>query len=190
MKYKIYHTPAQYFKEMSSHTGFGLEWVGFDSIDEWHHYLCSRDKTSCAMKCIENNCNSFYVDKATGNCVLGSLKEPYLVYSQPKNDGITVFRNKDLGEIKPITGNAEGEQCLENGNCRDALLCDGNSKICRKNGTLNQHYDSDFCKHNLCQEGEGDCDFHGDCEGSLKCGNNNCGRPDWPQGRTPDCCFR
>ena len=25
MKYKIYHTPAQYFEEMSSHTGYGFE---------------------------------------------------------------------------------------------------------------------------------------------------------------------
>ena len=52
------------------------------------------------MKCIETSCNSFYVDKATGKCVLGSLKEPYLAYSQPQNDGITVYRNKDLGDIK------------------------------------------------------------------------------------------
>ena len=54
------------------------------------------------MKCIETGCNSFYVDKATGECVLGSLKEHFLVYSQPQNDGITVYRNKDLGEIKPL----------------------------------------------------------------------------------------
>ena len=31
---------------------------------------------------------------------MGSLKEPFLVYSQPQNDGITVYRNKDLGEIR------------------------------------------------------------------------------------------
>ena len=52
------------------------------------------------MKCIETGCSSFYVDKVTGECVLGTLKEPFLVYSQPQNDGITVYRNKDLGDIK------------------------------------------------------------------------------------------
>ena len=25
MKYKIYHTPAHYFEELSSHVGYGLE---------------------------------------------------------------------------------------------------------------------------------------------------------------------
>ena len=54
------------------------------------------------MKCIETGCNSFYVDKVTGECVLGTLKEPFLVYSQPQNDGITVYRNKDLGDIKTM----------------------------------------------------------------------------------------
>ena len=54
------------------------------------------------MKCIETGCSSFYVDKVTGECMLGTLKEPFLAYSQPQSDSITVYRNKDLGDIKPL----------------------------------------------------------------------------------------
>ena len=42
MKYKIYHTPAHYFKIMSSHMGYGLEYMSkcfsyIDKIFQWHH---------------------------------------------------------------------------------------------------------------------------------------------------------
>ena len=37
----------------------------------------------------------------------------------------------------------------------------------------------------FCGEGEGDCDAHSDCVGSLICGNDNC-----PWGDGDDCCMQ
>ena len=81
----------------------------------------------------------------------------------------------------------EGEQCLNNDNCTANLICDRNLKTCRKHAH-NQDYNSSFCSSNgrLCQEMEGDCDRDDQCEGSLKCGKNNCGQSDWSSGA--DCC--
>ena len=50
------------------------------------------------MKCIETDCNAFYVDPSSKKCILGSLKEPCLA-SQLPNDGITVYRNKELQKL-------------------------------------------------------------------------------------------
>ena len=50
------------------------------------------------MKCIETDCSSFYIDPASQECVLGSLVEPFLE-SEQKNEGITVYRNKNLKEL-------------------------------------------------------------------------------------------
>ena len=74
-----------------------------------------------------------------------------------------------------FVGAAEGAQCTQNADCHSNLLCDGNLKTCRKVAT-SMTYDPDFCGSNgiLCQNGEGDCDADSDCEGSLKCGNDNC----------------
>ena len=50
----------------------------------------------------------------------------------------------------------------------------------------------DFCSEHgrLCQDMEGDCDGDHECEGSLKCGTDNC---DWPQHASwhdeVDCCY-
>ena len=50
------------------------------------------------MKCIETDCTAFYVDPLSKECVLGSLKDPCIA-SQLPNDGITVYRNKDLQKL-------------------------------------------------------------------------------------------
>ena len=50
------------------------------------------------MKCIETKCNAFYVDPSSKKCILGNLQEPCLA-SQLPNDGITVYRNKDLQKL-------------------------------------------------------------------------------------------
>ena len=72
-------------------------------------------------------------------------------------------------------------------------MCDGNLKICRKESTNLGQYDPSFCSQSgrLCQEMEGDCDNDNECEGSLKCGIDNCNRPDqitWAS--DADCCYQ
>ena len=42
---------------------------------------------------------------------------------------------------------------------------------------------------NLCNEGEGDCDSHSDCEGDLLCGSNNCNQQNPGYDPTDDCCY-
>ena len=89
---------------------------------------------------------------------------------------------------------AEGEQCNQNSECETDLLCDGNLKKCRKRDPRNQ---SGFCSVNgrLCQEAEGDCDKHRECEGSLLCGtfgqfdNKMCQFFDPTYPPSWDCCF-
>ena len=44
-----------------------------------------------------------------------------------------------------------------------------------------------YCsKHNMCKEGEGDCDADLECEGELKCGDDNC---NGFLHQNADCCF-
>merc|ERR1712117_403388 len=89
---------------------------------------------------------------------------------------------------------AEGEQCKQNSECETDLLCDGNLKKCRKRDPGNQ---GGFCSVGgiLCQEAEGDCDKHRECEGSLLCGtfgqfdNKMCQFFDPTHRHTWDCCF-
>ena len=68
----------------------------------WHNYLLTstyfRDKTSCAMKCIESGCSAFYVDPSSKECILGSLQDPCLA-SQLPNAGITVYRKNNLKKL-------------------------------------------------------------------------------------------
>ena len=83
---------------------------------------------------------------------------------------------------------AEGELCTQNTDCQSTLLCDGNKKVCRTDGTKLANPSGSFCNNNLCQEWEGDCDIDSHCSGSLKCGNNNCpAHFYWPSGH--DCCY-
>jgi len=57
---------------------------------------------------------------------------------------------------------------------RTAIPCNGGDSCCT-NSTL-------------CHHGEGDCDFHWQCAGDLKCGVNNCGGgPKFDA--TDDCCY-
>ena len=87
----------------------------------------------------------------------------------------------------------EGGVCQINDDCQGDLVCDGNLKKCRKESTDLGQYDGSFCSAGgrLCQEGEGDCDGDNECAGSLKCGEDNCNRPEqntWPSHY--DCCYQ
>jgi len=118
--------------------------------------------------------------------------------------GSNVFFNKDTTSTIPCDSDqrkcickkivAEGEQCNQNSECETDLLCDGNLKKCRKRDPGNQ---GGFCSVGgiLCQEAEGDCDKHRECEGSLLCGtfgqfdNKMCQFFDPTHRHTWDCCF-
>ena len=84
---------------------------------------------------------------------------------------------------------AEGEQCHYNEDCQENLLCDGNMYTCRKHAR-DGTYSGSFCSQGkggiLCQDMEGDCDKNGDCEGSLRCGSDNC---PWISNGA-DCCYK
>ena len=89
-----------------------------------------------------------------------------------------------------ILGVAEGEGCTQNADCQSNLLCDGNRNICRQKAT-SLSYDPSFCSKNeiLCQEWEGDCDEDLECEGTLRCGSNNCpAENNWSH--DVDCCYQ
>ena len=93
--------------------------------------------------------------------------------------------------IKPVVTTPSGG-CQINDDCQGDLVCDGNLKKCRKESTDLGQYDGSFCSAGgrLCQEGEGDCDGDNECAGSLKCGVDNCNRPEqntWPSHY--DCCY-
>jgi len=85
----------------------------------------------------------------------------------------------------------ENGACNTNADCQGLLICDGNLKKCRKESTAGS-YNPSFCSQSgrLCQLGEGDCDSDRECAGSLKCGVDNCNRPDqdsWTG--AADCCY-
>ena len=88
-----------------------------------------------------------------------------------------------------ITDNGVGKSCNNNNDCKNNLLCDGNLNKCRIKAR-DDTYSSSFCSKNdrLCQEREGHCDSDEECEGSLKCGKDNCFGPSgWSPGA--DCCY-
>ena len=89
-----------------------------------------------------------------------------------------------------ILGVAEGEECTQNADCQSNLLCDGNQNTCRQKAT-SLSYDASFCSREdiLCQEGEGDCDEDWECEGTLRCGSDNCPEENnWSY--DDDCCYQ
>ena len=134
---------------------------------------------------------------------------PYLYFfyiNQQEFAEVISICNQDL----PCTFG--GGDCDEDWDCENTLICGNNNcasgvlnmDCCTTNCTndldcMNQECNIDLkqcrldsystnwsrCNHELpCDAGEGDCDFHSDCKGSLICGNDNCaiGIP------TMDCC--
>ena len=93
----------------------------------------------------------------------------------------------DKVKLRDMYSCSEGSICSKNEDCPGRLICDGNLKTCRKHAH-DDVYSWKFCEENgrICQEGEGDCDLDSHCEGSLRCGTDNCGKPGWPSGA--DCC--
>ena len=73
--------------------------------------------------------------------------------------------------------------CEIDSDCQTSGECDVEDKQCRLNSDT---IDWSRCSHDSpCTSGEGDCDLHTDCEGTLLCGNDNCANGS----REMDCCF-
>ena len=73
-------------------------------------------------------------------------------------------------------------QCNNDSDCMSGE-CDFESNQCRLNSDT---IDWSKCSQDSpCADGEGDCDHHTDCEGTLRCGNDNCASG--PIGM--DCCI-
>ena len=72
--------------------------------------------------------------------------------------------------------------CINDSDCATSGECDTEHNQCRLNSET-----IDWSKCSLdspCTDGEGDCDNHFDCEGTLLCGKDNCA-----SGKTGmDCC--
>lgn len=81
-------------------------------------------------------------------------------------------------EGESCTKTLSGGECFQNHDCDGKLVCDGKSNKCRTPSTDLKKPDEEFCSggnSRLCQEGEGHCKGHDECEGSLECGFHNCG---------------
>ena len=102
----------------------------------------------------------------------------------------------DSEEERPCPVVGEGEACCVNANCAKNLLCDSCQNICRVTCYPTEARPSEsekwnFCRNWCCQEGEGDCDTDGECEGDLICAHEMC--PNTRQslartGHNVDCC--
>ena len=74
--------------------------------------------------------------------------------------------------------------CTMDTDCYGGMVCDSKQNLCR---TKSKNTDYSFCSNDgiICKEGEGGCDSHIDCEGTLLCGTANC-----PSGLSDmNCCF-
>ena len=69
------------------------------------------------------------------------------------------------------------EECQENlicVNCQNSLSFDPETDCCY-DSSQSVVGDEDFCTSiNPCEQDQGDCDSHGDCQNGLACGSNNC----------------
>ena len=73
------------------------------------------------------------------------------------------------------------QTCNHDSDCTSGE-CNGENGQCRLNSDTNDW--SKCSQDSPCADGEGDCDHHTDCEGTLLCGNDNCASG--PTGM--DCC--
>merc|ERR550525_1394397 len=69
----------------------------------------------------------------------------------------------------------------------DCCMVDPLLNTTASNGT-GSCQDWDFCIHNSCQEGQGDCDTDAQCGPGLVCGNDNCRQWHPSAERGADCC--
>merc|ERR1711974_197476 len=59
---------------------------------------------------------------------------------------------------------------------------------CEANTGIGCPDDWKFCKNQICQKGQGDCDRDSECAGDLVCGEDNCREFHQGAKRTADCC--
>ena len=87
-----------------------------------------------------------------------------------KMAALNFLENPLPGETaKSIMVNTAAQESLD-------LYCRGGHHCCRPEN------------HNLCKEGEGDCNHDRDCQGLLVCGKDNCGGSGGLWDGTDDCC--
>ena len=68
-----------------------------------------------------------------------------------------------------------GMNCTTNSDCGGSTVC-GHDNHCRNSCTGSSSCCNGHGIIGYCQEGEGVCDTHRDCKGSLECGVGACGR--------------